>query len=488
MEPDIDLAYSLDFLERLNLLEVDGVPLGKRTIFGKYAVWQFFQMDILYNQFNPFTQRQAESADSKVAPTPYTRIGIFLPFFALLSFFSIVWWFLSRPKVIVYSVDKVSSKKRQSDFRLEKIYEFLYTHEISYGEIFHSLLGRGGWNNFTARKRPGIYIEAIDALYNLTRIFKEDPVPEYGSSLMGFTEEEQKIVRTIIPQYLKFIERAEFRVRFFEMAFKIVRPKSFWLIDDTRNYNELILGAQRAGVSTYAFQHGHYTKYHVGFLNVKGISGEIVRPDRLYVWSEYWKEELIRLNTYFTPEELHIGGDPRQEQVVPRGEGEDDGVLSILYPYEIDGYKQEVAEHFEHLLSCPNVHIYFKLRQDIGRELQFREYDIHRFEGKRFHVVTYTDDIEHLIDIVAGTYSTFLYHMVEKQIPVILLKTASDFGEGLLINKLAEEVGKNVSCEEIEKIAQTSLETLQDRHKRLVSGGKELSETLNQLAIEIGIL
>ena len=72
-------------------------------------------------------------------------------------------------------------------------------------------------------------------------------------------------------------------------------------------------------------------------------------------------------------------------------------------------------------------------------------------------------------DVVAGVYSSFLYDMIERKIPVLVIYGAMDFGEGIVQNELGEWVKPGSVSESIERMAGMTENEKEVRMKKLVS-------------------
>ncbi len=348
-----------------------------------------------------------------------------------------------RPRVLLYSVDRSNSSVAQNDARINDLYVFLLKNKISYIEFFHAVLDRGVMVRWWARKRRAFYLRSLDFLLETLvscGFIDKKEIDESQLDLSGFSSKEVTIVRPIILKYLTLLPLVEFKVRLLTRFLRWLNPQVIWGIDNTRDYHELVVAAENNQVPFLAFQHGHFTKYHVGWLDDGTFTGKIARPKALYVWSEYWKKELLRLGTYFEPHEIIVGGTKSppfftQDKV----ENHDTTILNILVPYEGDSVKHEVKKYLDALLEG-GCRVYFKVRTDVARTTQLLDMGLTENYHGNFHIIENAQAVMGQVDIVAGTYSTYLYDMIMFEKPVVLLKTSNDFGEGLVTNGLAEEV------------------------------------------------
>jgi hypothetical protein len=152
-------------------------------------------------------------------------------------------------------------------------------------------------------------------------------------------------------------------------------------------------------------------------------------------------------------------------------DGTDEGVIRILFPYETVCPKVEVSAYLSAMLKCPLVEVYFKARPDMDPEEQLREYCLSNEEQKQVHVIMRLYDLTAPIDVVCGTYSTFLYEQVMQGIRVGYLETSSDYGMGLVENDLADRLEKGDLCDTLRRLMRKGDDELISRRKRLCKGG-----------------
>jgi hypothetical protein len=477
----VDFKYSLDFLDRINKTNIDGYPLAHRQIFNKYNVWHFYQTRILFSDMKRYVNRgkgKNVKPGKNIWNTIYKDIVLFI-FSGLLFIVSIARLFINK-KVIVYSIDKVNSPVAHNDTRLDFLYRVLVKRKIKFVEIFHAIPGRSVVDNLLQRRRVAIYDYFIDWLFGFISVFKDYPVPNISNEdLFLFRDEEKPFARNLISHYLLLISRSEFRVKVFSFILKWSGTKMVLTIDNTRDYNELVLAARLNNVPVFAFQHGHFTKYHAGWLVSDIFEGVIVRPNRLYVWSKYWKDELLRLNTYFLPEEIIVGGSKEVgvSSLVTQRLDE----MIILIPFETDSIKSEVKAYLDALLKG-GFKVIFKVRGDQPTADQLKVSELEENYHINLSIISDTKVALGKASVVLGTYSTFLYDAVEALKPVVYMKTKSDFGEGIVTSGLATvaESPKNI-CNVVRAAYLTSEEVLRARKSMLVDTVGTMEETVDVL-------
>lgn len=481
------MAYAKGFVDRLDQVSVEGQPLSSLRVVGNYDFTPFYRHWDLYRVKNAHerTSRGAEEGSTGKAPHILTA-----PAILFLSLLSLGYHLVRRPKIVLYAIDKLSSLDRDHDARLEGVYRYVRKQNVPFVEVMHTLPAESFWPNLIARRRVPIYFESVDALFGLLRRLDKNLVTfpdDDAIDLSLFSEEEHALARALVRERLLAHKRSTFRVRMFKKLLLILRPTALFTIDDPKYYGELLTAADLLGIPAYAFQHGHFTDYHPGFLSPPQGHGEVPMPTRFFVWSDYWKQELQALGTYLPGERVVVGGILRpltDSLATPQGDR-----LHVLVPYETVAPKQEVQEALAALRADARVRIYFKIRKDTPARRQLEEYALTPSD-----TVVVIDDVRHAVgevDVVLGTYSTFLYDMIAYGFPIALLHTSSDYGAGMVRTGLASLVGKDGYEKLVSELAtcssmpQVKRQELRDR----LYGTPPimLSNTLDQLGKELSL-
>lgn len=462
----VDLAYAKTFLERLNTIVASNEELKRSFEYDGYSWWQCYQQ-LIFEDIKEFSKH---GYSGSVSSTVVVRIrsmllGLWLVFVSLLGS---LWFIASRQKVVIYSVDS-DTTKYHSDFRIISIYDVLKEESISYTEIFHTISRYAMVPRYFKRARLATYLESTNVLFFLFKPFfaKVEIPPSLFDVQIFETKNEHAFACFLFKRYLAMTRVSRFRVRIYNLLFRCSNARVLFSIDDTRYYHEVLLAAKQSRISTYALQHGHFTKYHVGWLH-SGVSVKNVTPDVLLLWSEYWKKELLRLGTYFKPEQLVVAGLSSRSAPVTSVASP---VKMLLFPYETIAPKAEVIPYLRAVLACKDARVIFKLRPDIPADTQLLAYGL---EGERSENLIITTDITAYlsqITAVVGVYSTLLYELLALGKCPVLLKTTWDYGEGMIVHGLAEQLdfSSGPICSQLEAIQSLSAAELYRRNV-LVAG------------------
>ena len=468
-----NLQRALRLLRQLNSIQtIDGVPIYKTRMFNGISVWSFHQNVIFWNFLVPgvryeetlrfLLDRQVEKVtiDSHSAGlTEYLRInGIevasnstgaspllssFLSrmnwiigiIFTLMAFLKLL---IRRPALLIYTPDRFSPEQG-CDFRFYPVYEYIRERGIHYIEIFHTLLGREFLENIAKRKRLALYLECLPVFPAKSNNIGND------CDLSAIDPHNRKYFRYLLKMIDQSSQTSIKRIQILTRLLKFTKVKALLTIDDVRYTNELIVACRLNGIKAYGFQHGHYTKYHAGWINYDIPKALSVTFDKLFVWNEYWKRVLLAYSTQYDESNVEISGALRELEPIryQRKESKVERLsdLSILVPYETFAPKAEVGEYIDRFIE-QGIQVSFKVRPDLPPKSQLAQYRVEHTDKVR--PVEYIDeDLLSKIDAVAGTYSTFLNEMLFYEKPVLLLETSLDLGYQLVDDDLALAINQN---------------------------------------------
>ncbi len=481
MASDIDTKKAYEILSRINSLVIEGNPVTNSFFYKEYNLWHTFQQS-LYEDCKHFTTGQYEPRKKKVTVLLKNFLLGLLVFLETLV--AILVSRLQGKRVLVYGLDKVNSKFH-SDSRTTAVYEALELARTPYVEYLRTILGKETIKNFLSRGRLVIFTEASSFLIDLVSLIKPFTPKKKVNYQIFENEKERKFAEDVVLRYSLRARNFSLRVAVIKRFLKFSRVRCSLMIDDVRFWGEFILAAKDVGIKTVAVQHGHYTKYHVGWLTTNQFEGKLIVPETLFVWSDYWKKELTRLGGCVSTDNVRVGGF-KSGPVAPEAlnQGSQDFTndrITVLIPYETACLKEEVKKYIDSMLQDPRISVIFKSRIDMDRGLQLSEYGLNKQYHKNFEIADKLEDVVGRVDVVAGTYSTFLYDVLIYKKPVVILKTGSDYGEGMLKNGLADEVSIELGdlYTQLSKVRNISKGVKEERMKKYFGDGRVgMSKTL----------
>lgn len=402
-------AYAL--FNRVGDVLVDGVPLRDHTI-EDVSVFHLGAQQILTEakkycagEWQPLLGGNP-SFKSKFVPLVFCFVSI-------LSV-PLIW----RRSLVVFGMEAATGTGKR-DFRMEPLWEVIDRRSVRATSMLHVVPSKKTALRALRRGLPTLYLEAFDLFFKSTR-----KSPVIDASL--YSPEEAQFIEDLVPRLLHLAELTRFRARVWGVLLKLIGPRRMVLIDDGRHHHGLIWACERARVPTTLYQHGHYTKYHVGVRRHQ-VTGRHLVPSQLIVWSDYWKEVFMELGGLVPEHQISVACKKPLMRVAY------DPTAPVLVPFESEGARKEMGE----MLKALGEKAVFKLRTDVGETEQLVPYGLSKTD-----VVTVTQ-VPQVISGAVGMYSTLLYDLVAAGIPVGVCTDLSDFGEGLVLTGLGEAVSHN---------------------------------------------
>jgi hypothetical protein len=354
---------------------------------------------------------------------------------------------------------------------MERVYKEL--EKFPYIEIFHTVIGKRFLENLWKRRRLGLYLEGLEWAFYLVRATKRLFMGRTAGITVGglesLNEDERKFAEALVEKYMSVAPLVRYRADFLTRALK-GRISVVFSIDDARHYHEVMIAARRLKVPSYAFQHSHVTPYHVGWLAGPQYKGEYARSDYFLVWNEYWKEEMLALNSVWPEERIIVAGSPKDTSVFAARRAAPGGrPRVVVIPYETHAPPAVIQRVLAKLLECTGVSVVIKVRPDVPKGEQIVSFgDI----SNSVRVITNLAELKEGVTAVLGTYSTFLYDAAEAGLPVGLIRTPLQYTKRMVMNGLAEEVTVDGVCAAVERLAALTDQDIAFRSKILASADR----------------
>lgn len=465
-----DYKRHAELLATINDLTLDGVPLRNAFQIDGWNAWQWYQGLL----FESVKWRVVDGLTPSIRMMPLKSfVGqlIRLSFFGILSAIGFVSALIRRPQVLLYSIDLKNSRFR-GDQRIRSAYEAFRDTKTRYIECFHVYRGRKTIENWIQRRRNAFYLEGADIIFALYSIFRTSPCERLFARIdfSSIPEADRALAKEVVRNILIRIDLSHMRIRVFRFGFRLLPIRHLLLVDDPRHFWELIAAAEKEGIPSTALQHGHYTRYQVGLFTFPYPSSfKYLSPDAIIVWSDYWKHVLERYGSVF--HQVIVGGykDPVPEELPRREVGT---TLRVLVPYESVAPKEAVRQYLQLLRAEADIQIIFKPRPDSPIDLQRIEYDL---IGDDIEIMTaLPKNLRDAFDIAIGTYTTLLSELIMQGVPVALLETPMDYGDGLIENGVADRLllePRGTLRERLRAIASTNQDILVQRRTEMTRGG-----------------
>jgi hypothetical protein len=468
--PDYDRA--LDWLNQLNRLrDSSGKRISAIIQQDGFEPWWYSQDYLLRFLLVPLTQylpliELAASHDSisvMNAPADWKRLASALgaPFQftasikgggkgrLILQVFSQAALFLfrvGRRDTVFYIVDQVSPGLRE-DFRFSPLYREMERRGYRYAEFAHTLSPRQALENTIRRRRPVFFLEALDPPAG-----DEDQTPITPPA--GPMDTAQRALWMLVPHLLAGCKIAVARQTSLVRALRAQGARRAVIFDDNRHNHELIAACRTLNIPVLGFQHGVFNQFHAGLM-AYGFEGARSHGfDRYGVWSDLFRDRLLRSSQLYKSEDLFISGPLRPPSFQPGARTlHAHTPIRVLVISEPLARKHEVAPFLQALQSDPRFLVCVKLRP--GESAQsIKEYGLQVEAVQLLRTATVYEAFEQ-VDVAIGTYSTVLYEAALSLIPTIWLRTTRAYGRELVEEKLAEMAdAPETLCDLVCRVAQ----------------------------------
>jgi hypothetical protein len=404
---------------------------------------------------------------------------------------SLVAFRLARRDTVFYIIDHVSPGLRH-DFRFAPLYREFDREGFRYAEYAHTLLPRQALGNFLRRRRPVFFLESADVWARWTGRKITPPAiadPPAGGLL------EDRALWALVPTILEACAFSVARQRILKRALQFQRAQRAVIFDDNRHNHELIAAGLSLGIPVLGFQHGVFNRFHAGLMAFGFSGGRPHAFDRYGVWSDLFRDRLLRDSALYGPDRVFVSGPvrPPEEASLRTGVRETqkaDGSLQkirVLVVSEPLARKNEVAAYLQTLLRDPQFELCLKLRPGES-ERSLEEYSLPADRVRLLRTGTVYEALAQ-VDVAVGTYSTVLYEAILARVPIVWMKTSRAYGRELADERLAEAARRPEELPDAIRKAAASRDAELNQLRDLVwgkdirEGSKSLVEELKRLGV-----
>lgn len=458
-----DFEYAFDILRRVNALtNKKGVPIYDIAKYKHYSLWPFHLHNFYWEGLRYFlhlrpviTHLQTHSittVDVETLPPHYhsilalyvTLVNAFEPrkgFLSVYRLMSKVVGALALLKArwqghrcLLYTPD-IFHPDTKCDIRFARAYQLLKKEDIGYTEIFHTNFSRKFLQHLAKRKRLALYRESY------TTIDASLSHAEVDCDLSIFNKMEQVYMAMVLDKFRYDSQASLAAIQALITHLKKSPFKVFLAMDDVRYVSEIIIACRECGIRSVGIQHGHFTKHLVGWMNYGIPQDRGVAFDVLYLWNDYWREVLLDYSTHYTKDNTAISGllrPPKPMELIDRPAPVRLSDMNVLVCCEPLASRREVGEHLGELLE-KGAKLFLSIRPDAAEKSEaaiLKTYGLLPHENMTI-VYKLDANVYNQVDIVVGTYSTFLNEMLLLRKPVGLLETSLTHGHRLLEDDLA---------------------------------------------------
>jgi hypothetical protein len=151
--------------------------------------------------------------------------------------------------------------------------------------------------------------------------------------------------------------------KFYAWLLRRIHPEYLFLITAYGSH-DVVAAAKEQGIEVIEFQHGLINRYHPGYSWsswAAAYKGQMPIPDRLFLYGEYWKQELM-VNGFWD-KELRVVGSPRIDQYRQSRSKQKDHCLIVFTTQNLDTHRliAFVSQFLEASGNQSDFHLYIKL-------------------------------------------------------------------------------------------------------------------------------
>lgn len=245
-------------------------------------------------------------------------------------------------------------------------------------------------------------------------------------------------------QGIDHLERTlSYSITEFKLHDKLLRNsciKILYGFDDCNEYIfPLLYALKNNGIYTIAHQHGAYVRRHAGYI-MEGIDiNDYQWFDKVIVWGNYWKNQLLKHSSVYTYENLVIGSNKFKIKLLVKSDTNREP-KNILIPYEFVGNTYKIGRFIERFIAL-GFNVYFKTRPDEKIQDQLGAYCLSK-EIEEKIIITEELDVSLInkIDIIAGTMTTLVYELLPYNKIIWILDTEYKHLEDLVEQGYAHKI------------------------------------------------
>lgn len=291
----------------------------------------------------------------KLMPLPF---GVFLQL--LISIISLPWLKIKKPKLMVWTSDKISPPYN-FEYRNKSVFKELIERKIYFAPFMRSI---ESWPKFLEnawrRKRAVIYSSAIiELLYFFSRFF--------GRFKISFSspDPEKRFQFLIATHYLRNVKGTIWSISAMKRLIQWLGIKAAYVNDGCdRTFHEL-LGCKLAGIKTVGIQHAATSRYAYIPDFMPGFEGDLpLSVDRYGLWSEWWLDYYLKYSRAYRKDQLFVSGpcNPVEKESVGENSFQSDGIFRVLFVSEQLADPSEIIPYLSKLLETKEFAVSLKFR------------------------------------------------------------------------------------------------------------------------------
>jgi hypothetical protein len=365
------------------------------------------RMELLFRNFivpNIEVKKASIKQNKMINPKLYL-VYLFLACYTLFNIFLLK---LKKIDSAHYLID-IKNSKDFYDFRSKEVLEisppqtsanFMHLNNAKYSlKTLH-------------RKSNVIYFETI---YYVLKPFLKTKRFEYVKSNNNFANE-------ILEAHQEYYNDSYYIYKVALWILDFLNIKILISLDDTRYSNEINLASKDLNIKTIGYMHGIFNEYDLGVFEFPF--------DQYLVWSDYFKEKVLKLSNKYKQDNIEVIGHFRIKEKFEEVKEK----TNILWLGESNINYEEVFPFINKLIEDGHK-VYFKDKPSSNNKLSdFLQKNIIYDDSNSFFECL----LKNNIGVVLGTHSTALMESWIVGVPSLVLKCSFDYGSHLWEDELIE--------------------------------------------------
>lgn len=315
----------------------------------------------------------------------------------LISILTLIRFILKKNTIAHYIIDSQNNNgyyDRRSIYILKLLSPNKTINFLHSGNLLYSL------SNFHKKQNP-FYFESFIYLILIFKTFfinKENGF--YGDNILN--------------KYKKLYDISKLKISCIRIILKILGVKKFIAVDDSRHLGELSIACKYLNIPLHLYMHARFNHYHVG------LSSLIFY--KYYVWSDYFKDILMKLNTDANCKSIEVIGHPTLKNNINKLKKITCNIL-VIGESNID--YDLIKIFFDKLDSIDKYKIYFKDKPG-SKNIEYISTNFPKWKLINTKSLEKTF-FENNINLVVGTHSTVLIESWLFGIPSLMIKSNYDY-------------------------------------------------------------
>jgi hypothetical protein len=267
------------------------------------------------------------------------------------------------------------------------------------------------------------FIESLIVYFKFKNIIFINSLKYIIGYLIGIKKSNSSFLKIHKQNYLFYL--------LVKKIFIFLKIKNFYLIDDYRIMPIFLTITNELNINSVGFMHGRISKYN--------IAHKYFFFKKIYVWSNFFKKQLLQFNTQYIDKNIIINKNIKYEKNLLKNINTDKNynIFNILFILDKNmDVEKKIIYYFEQILLCKNINLFIKFRPNEQPNMNLVNYckskNITFFHKENVYKIFIKRKINYLI----SSSSTLLLEASLFRIFPLMLITKDDYANEFLSKKI----------------------------------------------------